>query len=206
MIRKLCLASLLSLLATGPAWAHAHLQTAVPPVGGVATAVHDIRLSFSEGVEPKFSSITLSTAAGQPVTAPAATVDPKDASILVLHLAADLPPGAYKVKWAVVPVDNRMVPDAETEATGCAPAALADPQPDGGNLGRNSGVGRRFRVGEFRTTAIIRTSNPLCQRPNCLPSSPPSLAIHDAKFGHAMALGGGENSRDLPVRRIGVGA
>lgn len=90
----------------GPVWAHALLEKAVPAVGGTASAVHDIRLTFSEGVEPAFSTIKLSSATGEAIPASAPALDPNDSHVLVLDLAADLPAGDYKVTWAVVSVDT----------------------------------------------------------------------------------------------------
>lgn len=106
MTKKIILAVILGLLSTVPAFAHAHLVTAVPAVGGVVGPVADIRLTFSERVEVKFSTIKLSDAAGQPLSAPAATIDPQDGRILHLALAAPLAPGDYKVSWTVVSVDT----------------------------------------------------------------------------------------------------
>ena len=46
------------------AFAHAQLEKSTPPVGGTVASPSEIRLEFSEGVEPKFSGVTL-TARGR---------------------------------------------------------------------------------------------------------------------------------------------
>ena len=48
--------------------AHAFLNQAVPPVGGtVAASPPEIRLYFSEAIEPRFSGIELTSLDGRPV-------------------------------------------------------------------------------------------------------------------------------------------
>lgn len=104
-MRRLLMAAGLSLLAAA-AGAHAFLSQAVPPVGGIVSAApREVRLTFTEAIEPAFSRIELSAANGQPIgTAPAA-VDPRDNTQLVLPLPP-LAPGRYRVKWRVVSVDT----------------------------------------------------------------------------------------------------
>ena len=86
--------------------AHAFLEQAMPPVGGaVPTAPKEIRLTFSEGVEPRFSGIELAISDGRSIaTAPAAT-PPEDDKQLVL-VVPPLAPGRYRVRWHVVSVDT----------------------------------------------------------------------------------------------------
>ena len=48
--------------------AHAFLNQAVPPVGGtVAASPPQIRLTFTEAIEPRFSGIDLATADGREI-------------------------------------------------------------------------------------------------------------------------------------------
>ncbi|SPE23228.1 Copper resistance protein CopC (fragment) [Burkholderiales bacterium] len=101
----------LALLATG-AWAHAHLEAAQPAADSKSAEVVEIRLAFSEPVEPKFSTIRLETGEERAVVEPAAEVDAADPKVLVVHLFEKLPPGAYKVRWAVVTVDGHRVSGA----------------------------------------------------------------------------------------------
>jgi methionine-rich copper-binding protein CopC len=87
------------------ALAHAFLNQAVPPVGGtVAKSPKEIRLTFSEGVEPRFSGIELATSDGRAIATGPAVRDPRDDKQLVLVLPP-LGPGRYKVSWHVVSVD-----------------------------------------------------------------------------------------------------
>jgi methionine-rich copper-binding protein CopC len=86
--------------------AHAFLNQAAPPVDGmVATPPKEIRLTFSEGVEPRFSDIELATADGRAIATKPAIRDPGDDKQLVLAVPP-LAPGRYKVSWHVVSVDT----------------------------------------------------------------------------------------------------
>ena len=95
----------LALLASA-AFAHAQLQSAVPPVGGAVASVSELRLKFSEALEPKFSGLTLTAEGGAAVAIGPVTVDPADASVMVIKLGKPLPPGAYTVTWHAVSVDT----------------------------------------------------------------------------------------------------
>jgi copper resistance protein C len=99
------MAFILSLLGVS-AGAHAFLSQAMPPVGGTVPATpREVRLTFTEGIEPAFSRIELTRADGQPVSTGPATVDPRDNTQLVLALPP-LAPGRYRVRWRVVSVDT----------------------------------------------------------------------------------------------------
>jgi methionine-rich copper-binding protein CopC len=87
--------------------AHAVLVKAVPPVGGtVSASPSDIRITFSEGVELRFSKIAVTSADGRPVETGAASVDPTNPAILIVPLKTTLQPGSYKVNWHAVSVDT----------------------------------------------------------------------------------------------------
>jgi hypothetical protein len=87
--------------------AHAFLNQAVPPVGGtVAASPPEIRLYFSEAIEPRFSGIELTSLDGLPVKTGPSTVDPRDQMQFVLPVEPALPSGRYKVTWHVVSVDT----------------------------------------------------------------------------------------------------
>ena len=47
-----------------PAFAHAQLEKATPAVGGTVASASEIRLEFSEGVEPKFSKVSVTGPGG----------------------------------------------------------------------------------------------------------------------------------------------
>lgn len=106
--RLLCLAFAAELLGARahPALAHAHLDHAEPAVGStVATAPQELRIWFTEALEPAFSTITVSDEAGHAVNKGKAMLDAKDAKLLEVPLGP-LPPGTYHVKWRVVSVDT----------------------------------------------------------------------------------------------------
>ncbi len=110
MSRKSMFSAVVSLafaMVAPAAFAHALLQTAVPAVGGtVAASPKEIRIKFSEGVEPRFSGIALATEAGaaQPTGKP--TVDPADNSVLIVTIGQPLKAGVYTVTWHAVSVDT----------------------------------------------------------------------------------------------------
>jgi methionine-rich copper-binding protein CopC len=107
---------LAAILAGNPAaaLAHAFLDHAVPPVGAtIAAAPTEVRLYFSEPIEPLFSGIELATAEGQTIGTPHSAVAPGDSTQLILPLPP-LPPGKYRVRWHVVSVDAHRTEGAFT--------------------------------------------------------------------------------------------
>jgi copper resistance protein C len=97
--------SLAFALIAAQAFAHAQLEKATPAVGGTVAAPKEIRLEFSEGVEPRFSGVTLSGAGGAAVPLGAAKVE-ADAKVLIVPIAKALSPGVYSVHWHAVSVDT----------------------------------------------------------------------------------------------------
>jgi methionine-rich copper-binding protein CopC len=93
------------LLSAGPASAHAFLKRAVPAVGStVQQPPSQIAIEFTEGVEPKFSTIAVEDSAGASVVAGPVHLAGDDT-----HLAIGLktlPPGTYKVIWHATAVDT----------------------------------------------------------------------------------------------------
>jgi len=94
-----------ALLAARPAFAHAFLDHASPSAGAelraAPTAVH---ITFTEGVEPHFSSIEVLDAAGKRLD----SGDPHTEGPIE-SLAVDLPklpPGTYTVIWHATSVDT----------------------------------------------------------------------------------------------------
>jgi copper resistance protein C len=96
----IAMASVASALATG-AFAHVTLERASPPVGGSVTgSPGEVRLWFSEAIEPRFS--------GAEVTGPTGRVDGR-ASVSGKQLVIVVPrlaPGSYRVDWHVISVDT----------------------------------------------------------------------------------------------------
>ncbi len=97
--------SLAFAFAATSAFAHAQLQKATPPVGGTVSSPSEIRLEFSEGVEPKFSGLTL-TGAGGAAALGAPAVEAGHQNVLIVPIAKPLAPGAYTVHWHAVSVDT----------------------------------------------------------------------------------------------------
>jgi methionine-rich copper-binding protein CopC len=94
------------LLAPQMALAHAHLTEAVPAAGStVAVAPASVVLAFSERLEPRFSQVTVTDAAGASVTDGPMHGDPGDAERLEVPLRK-LAPGTYTVNWRAVSVDT----------------------------------------------------------------------------------------------------
>ncbi len=88
------------------AYAHAQLESATPPVGGTVAAASEIRLHFSEGVEPRFSGVTLTAPSGAATPLGAAKIQPGDATVLIVPIAKPLAAGVYTVHWHAVSVDT----------------------------------------------------------------------------------------------------
>jgi hypothetical protein len=91
------------LLATDEATAHAFLDHAEPRVGNtVATAPQEVTLWFTQKLEPAFSTITVTNAAGQRVDAGKTRVSGTQMSVSLRSGGS----GTYRVKWHVLSVDT----------------------------------------------------------------------------------------------------
>jgi len=105
-MRKHLTVALLLTMAASPAWAHAFLERASPPVGGKVTAApRDIVLIFTEGVEPAFTTIRLRDAHGTAIPTGKPRTEPGDDRRLVIDLPS-LPQGVYTVIWHATSVDT----------------------------------------------------------------------------------------------------
>jgi copper resistance protein C len=94
---------LLLLLATGQSNAHAMLDHAEPRVGNkVATAPREVTLWFTQKLEPAFSSITVTNAAGERVDSGKTRVSGNQMSVSLREGGA----GTYHVKWRVLSADT----------------------------------------------------------------------------------------------------
>jgi methionine-rich copper-binding protein CopC len=94
------------LCTASPAFAHAFLQSASPRVGSeLATPPAAVTITFTENVEPDFSTIEVQNAHG-------IRVDKADPHLVGDHrneLAVNvpkLPPGEYAVTWHAISVDT----------------------------------------------------------------------------------------------------
>ena len=65
------------------ACADAQLVKATPAVGATVASASEIRLTFSEGVEPRFSKIALTAADGAAIALGAAKTEAGDATVFV---------------------------------------------------------------------------------------------------------------------------
>src|ERR1700739_2976887 len=97
-----CLALLAAMAGVNPAQAHAFLDHADPRVGStVPSAPRELTLSFTQNLEPSFSTVT--------VTGPGGTVSQGKPQIsgntMRVGLKA-LSPGTYHVHWHALSVDT----------------------------------------------------------------------------------------------------
>ena len=112
MVRGIAVAALIaSLWGIMPSLvsAHSHLKKSVPAQGAtVAAGPSDIRLQFSEVVEPRFSKVTVELN-DKPVASEPAASDPSDKTTLIVKFAQPLQAGSYKVNWQAVSADTHKV-------------------------------------------------------------------------------------------------
>jgi len=93
----------LLVLVMGKAVAHAFLDHAEPRVGNkVATPPREVTLWFTQKLEPAFSSVTVTNAAGQRVDTGKARVSGNQMSVSLRAGGT----GTYRVMWHVLSVDT----------------------------------------------------------------------------------------------------
>jgi len=91
------------------AWAHAYLTKAVPAQRAVLFAPPErVQLWFNERLEPAFSSLTVTDAAGATVDQGDTKVAADDPKLLTVGLKP-LIAGVYTVKFRVLSVDGHVV-------------------------------------------------------------------------------------------------
>jgi methionine-rich copper-binding protein CopC len=94
---------LLTLAATTTAYAHAFLDHAEPRVGStISTAPKEVVLSFTQNLEPAFSSVEVSDANGARVDQGKPKINASTMRIGIKSLS----PGTYRVRWQVLSVDT----------------------------------------------------------------------------------------------------
>jgi methionine-rich copper-binding protein CopC len=107
-IRTIFLIAVILLLGATGVLAHAFLERADPRVGStVRTSPAQVRLWFTEQLEPAFSSVQVVNEGGQRVDKGDSQVDPSAPKQLRISLSP-LPPGTYKVIWRVLSVDTHV--------------------------------------------------------------------------------------------------
>ena len=99
-------AAALTLTLAQLAHAHAYPTKQVPSAGAtVTTSQKDVAIDFDDGLEPSFSSISVTDAAGKSVVNGKSVVDASNAK----HMSAalmPLTPGVYSVAWVAVAADG----------------------------------------------------------------------------------------------------
>ncbi|VVQ21501.1 copper homeostasis periplasmic binding protein CopC [Pseudomonas fluorescens] len=99
------LALLASLSTVTSVFAHAHLKSETPAANSTVSAPQELRLVFSEGVEAKFTKVTI-TGDGTTVAVKSIETAPGDQKTLIVTPEKPLATGKYKVEWHAVSVDT----------------------------------------------------------------------------------------------------
>jgi copper resistance protein C len=101
-------AFLLAAAFAAQAYAHAFLDHAQPRVGAsMRDAPFDVKLWFTQELEPAFSTIKVTDFAGHRVDKGDGRVDPADRQLLRVSLE-DIGPGDYRVSWRIVSTDTHV--------------------------------------------------------------------------------------------------
>ena len=95
------------LVASSPAWAHAHLVSSNPAANAtVGSAPKTITLTFSAKVAPAFSKFELVMPEHGGMKVPVKTAVSKDGKSIVGTVSAPLAKGAYKIAWSAASADG----------------------------------------------------------------------------------------------------
>lgn len=123
-MRRACVLALVcaaALLAPAQAFAHAALMTAMPAANvQLRTLPGEVRLTYSEPIEPRFAIVSVENSRGTAETSGAPSRAPGDPRTLVVPLK-HLKPGWYLVFWRVIAQDGHPVRGAYTFALGPNP-------------------------------------------------------------------------------------
>jgi copper resistance protein C len=88
--------------------AHAFLQQAEPGVGStVQASPNEVKIRFTERIEPAFSKIQVFAESGKEVDKGDVHLDRSDSALLIVSLPK-LGTGTYKVAWRVVSIDTHV--------------------------------------------------------------------------------------------------
>jgi len=88
-----------------PAFAHAHLRSASPAADSTVAAPAEVACSFTEALEPRFSTLQVQDAGGHRVDSDNMHLAATDATQMLVglpHLAA----GVYTVIWHATSIDT----------------------------------------------------------------------------------------------------
>ncbi len=118
MKRTLGLLLLLLFSAVAPLQAHAFLKQATPDVGSrMARSPNEVKILFTEAIEPAFSKIQVFADSGKEVDKGDVHLDSSSRALLKVSLPP-LGPGTYKVVWRVVSVDTHVTSGSYTFRVG----------------------------------------------------------------------------------------
>jgi methionine-rich copper-binding protein CopC len=101
-VSALCAAVLLT---TQTAFAHVFPSQQEPASGATVSAPAQVTITFNGPLEPAFSSLTVTDAAGKPVTTSKASIDAKARDVISVPLS-ELAAGQYTVHWVAVASDG----------------------------------------------------------------------------------------------------
>jgi methionine-rich copper-binding protein CopC len=106
ILSRWSLAVILCVAMQSQAWAHAFLDHAEPKVGSTITRPPtQIKLWFTQELEPVFSSVEVADAQGNEVDKKDMRLDDKDKTLMIVSVPS-LPDGTYTVTWHAVSVDT----------------------------------------------------------------------------------------------------
>jgi copper resistance protein C len=89
-------------------WAHAFVDHTEPAVGSqIHAAPTQVKIWFTERLEPAMSKIQVFDASSREVDKRDAKIDPSNPALLTVSLP-ELKPGKYKVVWRAVSVDTHV--------------------------------------------------------------------------------------------------
>ncbi len=89
------------------ALAHAHLKTAIPAENRVVDSfLHNVNLTFTEGIEPAFSGVEVLDAQNSPLSTQQAHLTIQKPNKMVVQFDPPLQSGRYQVNWHVLSIDG----------------------------------------------------------------------------------------------------
>lgn len=102
------IATLLGAMAgvAAPALAHAHLQAETPMAEATTASPASLTLSFSEGVELRFTTVVVKDPNGSAVMTGPNRLAPGNPKVLLVPVSGKLAPGRYTVDWRAVATDG----------------------------------------------------------------------------------------------------
>ena len=107
LYNTLVLTVFVNIIASNHLAAHAFIDHTDPVVGStVKLAPVEVRLLYTQGLEPAFSRVQVFDALGKEVDKKDVRLDPKNDHLLIVSLSPNLSAGKYKVVWRVVSVDT----------------------------------------------------------------------------------------------------